>query len=196
MTNTHTHREAWLGALTERFRDWFREVADYPLPPRIRLSCGFASRGALKGNRNTTLGQCWHGEASGDGAVEIFISPITADPLRVADILGHELIHAACGKEVGHKGMFRTLALEMGLEGKMTATVGGEHFRWLVRPWLEALGPYPHAELDAKAGPPKQATRLIKVSCGHCGYSVRITRKWLDEAGPPCCPEHGGPLEE
>lgn len=40
--------------------------------------------------------------------------------------------------------------------------------------------------------PPKQTTRLLKATCTHekCGYTVRVTSKWL-EIGPPHCPLHG-----
>ena len=36
----------------------------------------------------------------------------------------------------------------------------------------------------------KQTTRLKKAICGECGYTVRVTSKWL-EVGPPHCPLHG-----
>lgn len=36
----------------------------------------------------------------------------------------------------------------------------------------------------------KQTTRLKKAQCGECGYTVRLTTKWL-EVGPPGCPLHG-----
>jgi hypothetical protein len=29
---------------------------------------------------------------------------------------------------------------------------------------------------------------MLKCECSTCGYTVRITRKWLDAAGPPICP--------
>lgn len=35
-------------------------------------------------------------------------------------------------------------------------------------------------------------TRMLKASCGHCAYTVRLTRKWLLDAGPPICPVDGG----
>lgn len=38
--------------------------------------------------------------------------------------------------------------------------------------------------------PPKQGTRLRKAACGECGYTVRVTQRWL-EVGPPGCPQHG-----
>lgn len=46
--------------------------------------------------------------------------------------------------------------------------------------------------------PPKQTTRLLKAACTHqdegedaCGYTVRVTRKWVDQLGAPHCPVHG-----
>jgi len=38
--------------------------------------------------------------------------------------------------------------------------------------------------------PKTQTTRLRKVICGECGYTARVTAKWL-EVGPPDCPKHG-----
>jgi hypothetical protein len=32
---------------------------------------------------------------------------------------------------------------------------------------------------------------LLKAECGDCGYMVRVTRKWVGEAGAPHCPKHG-----
>jgi hypothetical protein len=73
---------------------------------------------------------------------EIIISPVLADPVRIAGVLTHELIHAAVGVKCGHKGPFRALALGIGLEGKMTATTEGEAFKRLAQPILDGLGPY------------------------------------------------------
>lgn len=38
-------------------------------------------------------------------------------------------------------------------------------------------------------------SRLLKAICGDCAYTVRLTRKWLNEAGPPLCPIGHGALE-
>lgn len=38
--------------------------------------------------------------------------------------------------------------------------------------------------------PRKQGTRMLKAACEDCGYTVRVTAKWL-EIGPPHCPQHG-----
>jgi hypothetical protein len=84
------------------------------------------------------------------------------------------------------------MAKALGLEGKMTATTEGEAFKRLVAPILEAVGPYPHAELHAMTnGRKKQVARLIKCECAECGYVARVARQWLDEQGAPHCPAHG-----
>jgi len=33
-----------------------------------------------------------------------------------------------------------------------------------------------------------QSTRLLKVHCPLCGYTCRITQRWIDKAGTPDCP--------
>lgn len=38
-------------------------------------------------------------------------------------------------------------------------------------------------------------TRMLKALCGDCAYTVRLTRKWLADAGPPLCPRGHGALE-
>jgi hypothetical protein len=69
-------------------------------------------------------------------------------------------------------------------------TEAGEAFKQAVAPILEAVGPHPRAELSKKTRT-KQGTRLLKLQCPTCPYTVRITRKWLDEVGAPACPTHG-----
>ena len=64
------------------------------------------------------------------------------------------------------------------------------------------LGPFPHAVIKPLHGlggvgperPPVQSTRMLKVMCPGCGYTVRATRKWLD-IGVPACPD-GDTMEE
>jgi hypothetical protein len=189
--NAFKHREAWLHAVTEQLRPIFASHGA-TIPENIRLSCGFPSVGAFAA-KHQRLGECWSGAASKDGAVEIMISPVLDDPMRVAGVLAHELVHAT-GRH-GHKGSFATLAKAIGLEGKMTATTEGEAFKRAVAPILEAVGPYPHAELS-KTARKKQGTRLLKLQCPTCSCTVRITRKWLDEVGAPDCPTHGNNMKE
>ena len=41
---------------------------------------------------------------------------------------------------------------------------------------------------------PKQTTRQFKAQCETCGYTIRISRKWLAEVGAPDCPAGHGKL--
>jgi hypothetical protein len=181
------NREEWLNLVAEQMAPWF-EAQGHKLP-RYRVAIGFPSTG----KRGKRIGECWDGRASADGTFEVLIRPDQSDPIAVAAILAHELVHAAVGLKCGHKGAFRTVATRIGLEGKMTATVPGAVFIGKVRAILEAVGPLPHAALGfgASSAPPKQKTRLLKAECGDCGYTVRVTRKWVDDAGAPHCPKHG-----
>ncbi len=191
--NVFKHREAWLHAVTEQLWEIFA-AHGATIPEKIRVTCGFPSVGAFAA-KHQRIGECWSDTASKDGHIEIMISPVLDDPMRVAGVLAHELIHATVGTQFGHKGPFAKLARAIGLEGKMTATTEGDAFKQAVAPILEAVGPYPHAELS-KTARPKQGTRLLKLQCPTCPYTVRITRKWLDEVGAPACPSHGDSMKE
>jgi hypothetical protein len=189
MVNT---REEWLNALTDRMRPVFEENG-YDLPA-VRLSIGFPSTG----RRGKRIGECWDGSASADNTNEILIRPDRYEELDVAQILCHELIHAAVGCAAKHGPKFRKAALALGLVGPMRSTTAGPEFIAWVSPILQELGPIPHAALGLglSSGPKKQGTRLLKAfcECDGCGYTVRLARKWVEEIGPPVCPAHMEPM--
>ena len=180
-------REDWLTKIAERMAPWFSDLG-CPLP-RVRMAIGFPSTGS-KGKR---IGECWAGEASADGTHEILIRPDLDNPEEVAAVLAHELAHAAVGIKAGHGRPFAKVAKAIGLEGKMTATTAGEAFKRNVAPILADVGILPHARLGfgENSGPKKQKGRLLKAECQECGYTVRVTHKWVEEAGAPHCPKHG-----
>jgi hypothetical protein len=183
----YAHREAWLAAAVAYFKPDF-EVYGYPPPDRLRVTCGWPSKGALalKARR---IGECWHPKASADGTVEIFISPFLADPVEVGATLVHELDHAAVGNEWRHKGPFRELALQLGLVGPMRSTSASPQLQARLNALSEELGPYPHAPLNVNEQErKKQSTRLLKCECRMCGYTIRITQKWVKKVGLPICP--------
>lgn len=178
-------REEWLMTLVENLRPVFEEKG-FPIPEKVRASVGIP-----KGKR-TAIGQCFSPKASETEYTEIFISPKLADSLDVAQTFVHELIHAAVGVEEGHKGNFKVMAGKMNLGGKMTATVRTPEFDEWMTPIIEKIGKFPHEKLDTDSGGiKKQTTRLIKCECPECGYVVRTTAKWIEQAGAPCCPLHG-----
>jgi hypothetical protein len=69
----------------------------------------------------------------------------------------------------------------------MTATVAGQALTAKLKAMLPTLGAYPHAGMIAAVSEAKQGTRLLKVSCPECGYTIRVTAKWIDVGLPQCC---------
>lgn len=177
-------REEWMNRLAKLMFPKFEELG-YSVPA-IRMSIGWTS----KGPRGKAIGECWTDAASSDRVYEIFISPQLSDNMKVAGVLAHEICHAIVGIKAQHGPVFKKIATEIGLEGKMTATTEGKDFKAWVKPMLAELGPLPHGALDAskieKTGRKKQKAYLIKCECPECGYLVRVTTKWLDVAAPMC----------
>lgn len=168
-------REAWLNRFIEAAKPQF-EAAGYPIPANVRVSIGFPSAG----RRGKAIGECWGTVSSKDGHFEIFIRPSLDNSSRIADVLTHELIHAAVGLDEKHGKVFKQLAIALGLEGKMTATVAGPKWHAWADPILKQIGPMPGAALaDMRTIQKKQTTRMIKCECDTCGLIFRAARKTL-----------------
>lgn len=217
-TVIHKTREAWLCAAAALMRPLFAKAQQtiratntdrYPdtkttLPRSLRITCGWPSHRGTSA-RGRVIGQCWNPKVSGDQTTEIFISPYMEDTVRVLGVLAHELIHAAIGTKEGHGHLFVQCMKALDLVGKPTATTEGEDFtKWCNEVALPALGQYKHkrmnvSDFDVADKPKKQGTRMIKVACGCCGYTVRTTQKWVDVAIPTCpnmdCDDHGEEME-
>jgi len=164
------------------------EDVGFPLPEKIRASCGFPSKGALA-KKAKRVGEAWSSEMSEDQHFETFVTPMIADALEVAAIQVHELCHCAVGLTCKHRKPFTIAARAIGLEGRMTATEAGEELTIKLEELIEEIGPYPHAKLVYSSSPKKQTTRMVLVRCPklECGYQVRTTKKWI-EIGVPTCP--------
>jgi hypothetical protein len=188
---TFATREAWLNKFKDAARPCF-EDAGFPLPENVRVSIGFPSGGT----RGRAIGECWSAVASKDGHFEIFLRPSIETDARIADVLTHELVHAAVGLEAKHGKPFKRCATALGLEGKMTATVAGDGWRKWALPILEELGPMPGAPLtEMKKLGKKQTTRMLKCECSDCGFVFRTTRSHIGShpEGLRCpAPECGG----
>jgi len=208
----HPNRESWLNDVASRLRPAFAQLGA-PLPERLRIAIGFPSTG----RRAKATGECWDSTASADATFEILVRPDLAEAegvlaLPVAAALARELVHAAVGIRAGRGPAYRKVAHSIGLVGPMRATSPGPAFLALIAPVLDAAGPLPHARLEADreaaaaaqdggeapitTGPRKQANRHVKCTCPTCGYVARTARKWLDQVGPPHCPQHGPMLAE
>jgi hypothetical protein len=208
-------REEWLREVALAMVPHVEKAAGKKMPP-FRVSCGFPSKGGVKSAKGWTRGQCWAPEVSGDGHAEIFINPGLGEAALVGAILCHELMHACAGLAAGHGPVFQAAMRKLGHEKPFTsANPTPEYHEW-AQPIIDAAGKYPHAELrvgyelspgemalllaglpkgvDPLApigSPKKQVARMVKCKCPKCGYVVRTARKWLEQIGPPHCPDHG-----
>jgi len=184
-------REQWLLAGVDCLRSIFVD-AGFPIPSRVRVSVGWPGG---RGKKSGVIGQCWPTDMAGDGLHHIFISPKLTDPVEVLATLAHELVHASVPKGSKHRGPFVKAAAKIGLVAPWTATKPSADFADALKAYAEGLGTYDHGGLTALGRQAVQTTRMLKVECPDCGCVVRMTRKWLDEAGAPTC-GCGGEMQE
>lgn len=158
--------------------------AGYELP-KYRIGCGGA---VIKSKKNAA--ECFNRVNSEDSTYEIFISPRYADPRNILLFIVHELCHTIAGTEAKHKKPFIEVMRAVGMVQPWKNSVAGGDLCSILLPMVDELGLFPHAPLNIVRQPGQKGSRLIKVQCPDCGYVVRVTRKWLDEAGAPICPVH------
>jgi hypothetical protein len=154
--------------------------------PTYRVSVGWPSKGGTSAKKRR-IGECWRPEASEDGVSQIYISPVLEKPADVLGTLVHEILHALTPGE-GHRGEFVVAAKTVGLLAPWTSTPVGDELKAALAEMAERLGEYPHVKLTPGVQGKVQSTRMLKVMCPECEYTVRMTRKWLD-AGNPSCPD-------
>lgn len=161
---------------------------------KYRVSCGFpiGFRGSRSGK--VTIGQAFDPSISADGSAEVFINPILDNAADVVAVLAHELVHVYAGIQCGHKGEFKRIARDIGLVGALTATVAGEELSAKIAEIVAALGDYPHAKIDPNMRK-KQGTRLLKLWCGECEWTARVSAmqaaRLNDNSICPCCGNAG-----
>ncbi len=180
-------REEWLNAAVDKLSHWFQEK-EFPLPPLIKVGVGFTKgKGADKG-----IGMCVSPELTSDGTTHIFVCPTQQDPIRVLDILLHQLIHAAVGVEEKHRGNFKKLALSFGLSGKMSQTYAeaGSELYFHLSEIAEELKDYPHSGIifPEKASVESESNWIRLKSLSIPRYKVVISRKIYEENGAPVDP--------
>jgi hypothetical protein len=195
--NNHNARETWLRAAANELRPYFASCG-YTIPEQIRFAIAFPSTGR-KGKR---VGECWHSTTSDDAHFEIFIRADLADPIHILGVLTKELVHTCLPPNSGHGKLFKEAATKIGLQGPMRQAMPGVLLQSRLIDLAATLGPLPHARLNIEQGPSlavpidrpkKQRARLLKAECSGdgCGYTVRVTSKWVRDLGPPHCPRHG-----
>jgi len=174
----YNEREPWLAAASVLLQHDVFPAASIEAPQwearKYRVACGFpiGYRGSRTGK--VTLGQAFDPSISADGTFEVFINPILDNPLDVLGVLAHELVHVWAGIQCGHRGEFARIARAVGLEGPLTSTVAGAELRSKLVSIADTLGAYPHAKVDPNARK-KQGTRLLKLHCGSCGWTARVS---------------------
>ena len=109
------------------------------LPKRIAVGVG---QTAVCSNGRTALGECWPADQSRDLPPHIVVSEVLNDPVRVLEVLTHELIHASDDCMDEHGEWFQTWARQLGLEGH-PGTVSTPRLRRRLAVMVRSLGPYP-----------------------------------------------------
>ena len=186
-TATATHTRDGLTATA-----WLQAVADLALPhvvdaaadrldiapadmPHVRVrvqrSHGVGRGMATSRRTGGCIGQTLHPVCSGDGAVEVTLSPVlggveTVNTTEVVQVLIHELVHAVLfmvstsvpeymGQQFGHGADFGAIANAVGCEGKPTHTVhGADLMAWTHATIVPAFGLYPAPPIDMLTGIP------------------------------------------
>lgn len=200
------NREAWLQTAIDSLRPTFASI-DHELPAIIHVSVGFG-HGAKREN-SRVLGQTWSTGASDDKLNQVFISPEVAEADRVLEILVHELVHVADNCQHGHAKEYAAIANKVGLCKPWRYAAPSPELQAELIVMAAELGGYPHGALHPvqravrvpagdgdeqepmHSGPPAQTTRWFKLVCPdpECGYTCRVSRKWM-AVGTPICPTH------
>ena len=182
-----TNREAWLINAVEAMTPWITEL-DLEVPP-MRVSVGWPGGRAPR----TTVGQCWPTTTTEDGIAQIFMSPVRGKDSTV-DVLGtllHEMVHAVDDCENAHNKGFIAIARPLGFAAKWTSSSNRtEELTERLTGLAERLGEFPSAAIvggKAADTPKTQTTRMLKLEAACCGYTVRTTKKWIEQ-GMPSCP--------
>lgn len=132
-------RHHWLQGMTQHLAPLLEE-AGHALPADLRVATSFPD---LRPLPRSVGGRCDHATETPDGSVRVRVAPDFDDGVMVAEILLHELAHAALGPGFGHGPAFRKLALSLGLVGPMRSTLAGPALRSKLEAIVEGMGPYP-----------------------------------------------------
>lgn len=182
MAKKNQTREQWLNKMLHTHIAPLLARHGATVPADCKVSVGFPGGGSAR----KRIGECWPRIRSSVGVNEIFLNPSVKSVTLLVEVLVHEAIHAADDCQHGHKGFFAKTARAVGLEGKMTATHAGTVLREWIESKIEAMGPMPYGSLNLD-GRKKQTTRMVKVICTECGYTLRTTQKWIEVGLPTCC---------
>ncbi len=182
-------REAYLSAFISLMRPRLSGLG-FILPDAIRVSIGFPSKGGLNRAR-PKKGETWAFEASKDGSLEVFISPVVESPMEALVVLCGQLGYCCVGNN--DKEAFKRFCGALGLAGKPTTLFAGDELKSFLEKKLEDLGPFPGSPLCPDAiikdvTEKKPGSRMLKAQCEapDCGYTIRLAAKWVERGLPTC----------
>lgn len=191
----------------DKTRSRYEKMTKYQ-PHQVEFACSLLSGGM---RIDGELGHCHKMGSSYEIRLGVHVTgEDDIKSARVADILLHEMLHVVTWGD-GHKSVFRQIATDIGLTGKMTSTRAGEDlFDRILTEIVYVLGKYPHKieglETEHKAdggiiittpdgrpvlprGSRGKGSRMLKVTCFECGMNFRTSRKWIAVAdGDFVCP--------
>ena len=182
--NKNINRETWLNLMIDKSVPLFDEagfkISD--IREKLKASCSVMV-GMRKSKKFNAIGQHLPTEWNKDSNHELLISPVLEDEITVVGVLIHEMVHAIqrhlYGNDVQPHGKeFRTIALAVGLQGKMTATTESPELKIKIEKWIKEVGKYPHSKVnfdDRK----KQSTRNLLLWCPDCNWSLRTSNSNL-----------------
>ena len=190
ITNVEIEISKWLEKATQELQKQVFTPAKLRVPTKLRLNVGSMTG---KGDRNHTLGCCYRKDvAHGVNMITLNISTTQAkNSARVLDVLVHELIHAIDNNKHGHKGEFKKMALAVGLEGKMTATVATKKLKKTLNGIVKKIGKFPTKAVSLE-GLQKDVNRNLKLECDGtdevaCDHGFNINKTRIQEMSSHTC---------
>jgi hypothetical protein len=122
---------------------------------------------------------------SEDKTFEVFVAPTLAEPEAVFDALLRQVLHTIPGALTPASRTYQDALINAGYAPDASGPTQTADWVEAWGPVLEALGPYPHAAVTVAARK-TQTTRMLKLVCPTCGYTLRTTAKWIAQGLPTC----------
>ena len=189
------NRETWLNLMIDKAVPLFDnagfKISD--IREKLKVSCSFIQ--GSRGNKlKDAIGVHYNPTISAEGFHEMMIQPSLSDSVQVVGVLIHEMVHSIQThlhhdkngflSVKPHGKEFRKMALAVGLTGKMTATTESPELKIQIEKWIKEVGKYPHSKVNFETRK-KQSTRLLKLTCEHCGFIARASSGAINNFGYP-----------
>ena len=213
-TRMHTH-EAYIHAVAGLAIARLENPADQARLNNAKLVYGAGNAGL----RGVTYYEAWqNGSEQAEPFIEVCAMGESSHT-QVAGTTIHELAHVLAGYEAGHGKDWKAACKLLGLRfcraaGQsyhmaafspdiraaivaMTVPSDGAPSRSVILRGKMVARPKPKPcsmGIGTRGGKSRGAgsgSRLLKIECESCGYVARVSAKWIDDPGPPHCPNHG-----